>query len=69
LEKSRDILESLTEEEQEMLKKFREMPDEDKKILSDYSGKLYVRSADAWKQWIKRRTEEQIRAAKMEGFR
>lgn len=54
----------LTEQEEESLSCFAQAEENEKAVLSEYSGKLHARNPAAWNQWIHSPVSEQIRIAK-----
>jgi len=55
------------EEERGRLEAFSELAEEEKNILAAHSQKVHTRDAAAWKRWMGRPVEEQLRAAKARG--
>jgi hypothetical protein len=62
--RKRTPLDPLTKEEEESLNCFAQAEEDEKAILSEYSGKLHARSAALWNRWIHSPVSEQIRIAK-----
>ncbi|QAT49173.1 hypothetical protein EQM14_04945 [Caproiciproducens sp. NJN-50] len=62
--RKRTPVDPLTQEEEESLSCFAQAEENEKAVLSDYSGKLHARNPELWNQWIHSPVSEQIRVAK-----
>jgi hypothetical protein len=57
------ILEPLSEDEKNIIEKFKGMGKNEKEMLSNYSYHMHNRDINGWNEWIKNTIEEQIRIA------
>lgn len=64
---SEKALRSLSTTEQSLLNKFKELPDESKILLSNYSFSIYRQNIDWWNMWIHYPVVDQINYAKSVG--
>ncbi|MPM54079.1 hypothetical protein SDC9_100852 [bioreactor metagenome] len=65
--KSARPAEPLTDEEWELLERFRELPEEEQELLSAFSGRLQKKNPQTWGRWIRSELSRQLETAKAEG--
>jgi hypothetical protein len=51
---------SLSQEEEMLINRFKDLDDSEKVLLADYSYRLYCNYPDRWNEWIHRPVTEQV---------